>query len=404
MCESKVMVISERYWPEGGGGELATHSIINILRKLCNVSVVTGSQNIARLPGVKYIYEPLLIKWKRPIIWFNTLMLTRKRDFEKLLSDNSIVYIPKAAYPIIPYAKKMGKTVIVHLHGYMPISYTTNVLAPYEEHRYRIRQDDIMLSCMRGIKSCIGANLLWWIPRVARKWIAQADKVICVSRRHAEIISDSAPELRDKIEIAPNPLPLELINLMNKEFSKNLNEIPTFLYVGGDSYVKGFPLLLQILRELGKRGDKIRFILTNSYGPRSLRTLKALNEKYRNLEIRVVGRVTYEEILSLYKQAWALIFPSLWEETFGYAVVEASLLSTIPVSSRVGGIIEILNDTSASRFMFSLNNTAEAFEKCRTISSLSPREILALGRKLRGEMLKKFEPDVIEKKIINIFK
>jgi hypothetical protein len=29
MCESKVMVISERYWPEGGGGELATHSIIN---------------------------------------------------------------------------------------------------------------------------------------------------------------------------------------------------------------------------------------------------------------------------------------------------------------------------------------------------------------------------------------
>lgn len=50
---------------------------------------------------------------------------------------------------------------------------------------------------------------------------------------------------------------------------------------GGDSYIKGFHILLQALRELGK----------------SLEKLKRLNEKYRNLKIQVVGRIGYEKLL-----------------------------------------------------------------------------------------------------------
>ena len=138
-----VLVVTERYWPDGSGGELATHLILDILRKRFDVTVVTGTKNPSRLSGVKYIYEPLLSKREKPILWLNTLRLIRSQRFQKLLRESDAVYIPRFAFPIIPYAKKLGKKVVVHLHGYIPISYTATVLAPYEEHKHRITLDNI---------------------------------------------------------------------------------------------------------------------------------------------------------------------------------------------------------------------------------------------------------------------
>jgi len=48
----------------------------------------------------------------------------------------------------------------------------------------------------------------------------------------------------------------------------------------------------------------------------------------------------------------ALLFPSISEETFGYAAVEASMLGTIPIASNVGAIPKLLGDAIASRYFF----------------------------------------------------
>jgi glycosyltransferase involved in cell wall biosynthesis len=275
-----ILVVTERYWPDGGGGELATFLIINILRKKFNVVVVTGTRNASKASGVEYICEPLLSKREKPMLWMNTLRLINNQRFQKLLDESDIVYTPRFAFPIVPFAKKLGKKVVVHLHDYIPISYTATVLAPYEERKHRIVLDNIALECMKSIKHCVGVSLLWWLPKLARKRISQADKIICISRRQAEIVTDQAPELRDKIEVVYNPLPPEIINITPR---KELDDIPTFLYVDGDSYVKGFHILLQALSKLGKQGVKARFILAGEYKPRSLETIRQLCVKYRDI-------------------------------------------------------------------------------------------------------------------------
>jgi glycosyltransferase involved in cell wall biosynthesis len=379
MYESRILVVSERYWPDGGGGELATHLIVDILRRKLDVTVITGSKNPIQLPGVEYVYEPLLSRWEKPILWLNTLRFVKTSRFEKLVRESGIVYVPRFAFPIIPYAKKMGKRVIVHLHGYIPISYTATVLAPYEEHRRRITRDDIILECMKGAKHCIAVNLLWWLPRLARRWMAQADKIICVSRRQAEIISDLIQELRDKIEVIYNPLPFELVNI---GLGKNLDNTPTFLYVGGDSILKGFHILLQVLMELDKLGVKARFILTNSYNCGNLRILKALSEKCKNLEINVMGKVKYEEIINLHKQSWALVFLSIWEEPLPYAVTEAMRMGTIPIATSVGGIPELLQGTAAESLLINNFSSKTIVTKLQTITTLSNNEILGIGKEL----------------------
>ena len=294
----------------------------------------------------------------------------------------------------------MNKKVVVHLHDYIPISYTAVVLAPYEEHKHRIVQDDVFLECMKGFKYCLGVSLFWWLPKLARKWILQADKIICVSKRQAEIVTDQIPELRDRIEVVYNPLPPKIVN---NEPRKELDYTPTFLYVGGDSYIKGFHILLQALKELGKQGIKARFILTNRYSLRNLEILKRLSGKYRNLEIQVVGRVSYEKLLEIHKKAWALLFPSIYEETFGYAVLEASLSATIPIASRVGGVPELLGGTIAQQYTISPGSAEDLVKRVVEIFSLDANEIKVLGYKLRNEVLQRLNPSGVEKKIFEIF-
>jgi glycosyltransferase involved in cell wall biosynthesis len=397
---SSVLVVTERCWPDGSGGELATHLILDILRKEFDVTVVTGTRNPSRLPGVGYIYEPLLSKREKPILWLNTLRFAHIQRFQKLLRESDVAYIPRFAFPIIPYAKKLGKKVVVHLHDYIPISYTATVLAPYEEHKHRITLDDTMLECMKSLRHCVGVSLLWWLPKLVRKWVLQADKIICVSRRQSEIVAEQAPELRDKIKVVYNPLPPEIIRA---ESRKELDDIPTFLYVGGDSYVKGFHILLKAMKELGRQGIKARFILTNKYSRKSIKILNTLNSKYENLRIDVVGRVEYHELIKLHEKAWALIFPSIWEEPLPYAVVEAMTLGTIPIAPKVGGVSELLDDTMLESFMFAPQNSSELIEIIKKLSTFGSNEVLSLSHKLRNIALKKFDTNNISRKIAQIF-
>jgi len=253
---------------------------------------------------------------------------------------------------------------------------------------------------MKSIKHCIGVSLLWWLPKLARKWISQADKILCVSRRHAEIIADQMPELKDKIEVVYNPLPPEIINITPR---KELDDISTFLYVGGDSYVKGFHILLQALSKLSKQGVKARFILAGEYKPRSLETIRQLCFKYRNLNIQVLNRVEYEKLRELHMKVWALLFPSISEETFGYAVVEASILGTIPIASNVSVIQELLGDTAASKFLFTPNNYLELARKIVEVGSLSTGEVVSLGELIKKEISEKFSMSLIEREILETF-
>jgi len=395
-----ILVVAELYWPQGGGAELATHLIIDVLRKEFDVTVVTGSRNIEVLPGVKYVYEPLLVRLEKPVLWLNSLRLMEAERFRDLLRKHDVVYIPKYALPIIPVARKLGRKVIVHFHDYISISYTAVVLAPYEERSRRMMKDDVMMECRKGLKYCAGIGAFWWFPRLARRWVSQADKVMCVSRRQAEIIASQAPELKDKVEVIYNPLPPELANAKPR---KNLDSVPTFLYVGGNSYVKGFHVLLQALKDLGKRGIKVKFILTNKYSPRNLEILKHLSEKYRNLKIQVVGRVGYEELLEIHKKAWASLFPSIWEEPLPYAILESSVSGTIPIASAVGGVPELLGGTIAQQYMTSPGSTENLIKRIAEICSLGVNNVMVLGYKLRGEILQRLDPNRIERGIFEIF-
>lgn len=129
---TKILVVSEMYWPEGSGGILATHLVVKTLKSPpgFELTAVHGSSKPDAVNGVRYIYPGLLSARDKFRLWLNCLRLAREGWFLDLLKQHDVLYIPKYCYPLIPVAKRLGKRVVVHLHDYQPISYNANIPAP----------------------------------------------------------------------------------------------------------------------------------------------------------------------------------------------------------------------------------------------------------------------------------
>jgi glycosyltransferase involved in cell wall biosynthesis len=149
-------------------------------------------------------------------------------------------------------------------------------------------------------------------------------------------ISEGLPPLKDKpVAIYNPPPPVASIR-------KELAETPTFLYLGGESYVKGFYVLMQAIEIALREGVKARFMFTNKYSNQAQLIISRINRSYSNV-IHLTGRIPYTEVLNLYRQAWASLFPSIYEEPLPYVPIEFILLQTMPIASKVGGVPELLN-------------------------------------------------------------
>ena len=122
----KVLVLSELWYPQGGGAELATHLVIDALQKEgFKVIVLTGSEQHDRPIGVRYVPIPLLKALSKNSSLEKSLL---GRDvLASLIKEADVVYVPRLANPVIPLAKELGKKAIVHLHDYQPISYERRI-------------------------------------------------------------------------------------------------------------------------------------------------------------------------------------------------------------------------------------------------------------------------------------
>jgi len=407
MSKSRILVVSEIFWPEGGGAERATQLIVELLAQYgFKVSVVTGTKNPVKIPGVEYYATPYLRPSNRVTRWVLVKLLERNHDFLKLLKEHETLYIPLSAYPLIPLAKKRGLRVVIHLHNYMPIRYTgvkyylePDTLSIFDEIKLAVFHE---FHVNRSFWRTLAFPISYMLYYLSKLWLTRTDRIICVSHRQAELILKNIPQVADKVVVLYNPMPRELLE--NRPI-KDLDEKPTFIYVGGDSFLKGFHIVLKALKELGKQGIKARFVLANNYGIRSLETLKQLSKKYRDLEFQVVGRVKYVKLLEIHKKAWALLFPSIWEEPLPYTVLEAVLLEVLPIASKVGGIVEVLKTIGGEDFMFEPGDINGFTSIIKEIIERGSSDVTTTAKRLKNSLLSLYRSyeHAIKTKLLEVF-
>jgi glycosyltransferase involved in cell wall biosynthesis len=367
-----LLIVTPTYWPEGSGGTLATHLIIKLLSQTgrFDLTVLTGTRNPEVVPGVRFIVDPFVRFLEKR---FSIPRLVENR-YGNLVEKYDVVYAVYA-YTFIPVAKKLGKRVIVHLHDYRPISPSSIILANQADNptmlRLIIESFKVKYLERRNIKPVflnIGDAVR--TPLLA-EWVSEADTVIAVSKRHAELLAKALPTIRNKLLVVYNPPPP--VPRIKKEPANT----PTFLYLGGESYIKGFYVLMQAVKTFLKEGYKARFIFAGKYAPRSLKKFERINKLYGN-SLHVIGYVSHERTILLYREAWSLIFPSICEEPLPYVVLESLLTRTIPIASAVGGVPELFTLSELTRFLFKPGDFRSLYEKILGISMLTNKELLEL--------------------------
>jgi glycosyltransferase involved in cell wall biosynthesis len=270
----------------------------------------------AALPGAKLIKAEP--PTARPALWL--WIAKRRRWLYKLAEEHDVVYIPRYAYPMVDVAHAAGAPAVVHMHGYP--TYKSLGIA-----------DDWKLE--KGAAKLYAAVAHSAVERAVDRWLRRADAVICVSKTHCRKLAQYRPVY------VPNPPP---------------DDLPPpppprryFVYLGGDQRHKCPHLARAAARAAGMP----------------------------LIEPRGAPRPT---TLRLVASAWALLFPSCWEEPMPYAVYEALLMGVPVVAFPIGGQAELISQTPSAQFMAE-ETSPRAFIKAAIRAAAVPRQEIEKLRK-----------------------
>jgi glycosyltransferase involved in cell wall biosynthesis len=158
-------------------------------------------------------------------------------------------------------------------------------------------------------------------------------------------LSDSMPYLEPRIEVIPNGIKVE--DYDPKIETSSVSRYPTgaknLLYFGRLTEEKGVQVLLNALKFLGSRGEVLRCFVVGE-GPYR-ESLERLTQASHLDEIALfTGRVGRRTLLEFLALADVVVLPSLWDEPFPYACLEAMAMSKPVVASNVGGFPEIITE------------------------------------------------------------
>ena len=171
------------------------------------------------------------------------------------------------------------------------------------------------------------------------------------------------------IHIVPNPINPEVFHFREP---KNKSDKKVIGWVGRLEKEKNWKHFLEIASSLSETRDDIVFLIIGGYNADEsvkkdfLAMVKRLNLIAR---LKWIPYLPYDKMPGVYSLMGAtggcLVATSIIEP-FGMTVIEAMACQCPVVASRVGGFLEIIED-SKNGFLFAVNNTKEALSKIETL-------------------------------------
>ena len=141
---------------------------------------------------------------------------------------------------------------------------------------------------------------------------------------------------------------------------------------GTPSERKGFHHFEEVARRLRPRFPEADFVATSFGG---------------NVEVRGTGRLAYDDVMQVISSAYVVLAPSLWDEPFSGAVIEALASGKPVVAYDTGGMPEIIGDAGVLVHRGDVEGLTEAV---RGLLS-DPSRTVALGQAARRRAERLFD-------------
>jgi glycosyltransferase involved in cell wall biosynthesis len=218
--------------------------------------------------------------------------------------------------------------------------------------------------CLRCVLSYRRPPQLWRSTGLLARKLRHVDAVIAMSRfsrdKHQEFglpfDMDVLPYfLEDPAPSGPDRNPSEA----------SPHDRPYFLFAGRLERIKGLQDVIPLFKEY-EAAD----LLVAGDGDYAV-SLKALAQGIDR--VRFLGRIGLEELRRYYRQAIALIVPSICYETFGIILIEAFKERTPVIARRIGPFTEIVETAQGGLLFTSRDDLLEAMRRLQTDISLRER-------------------------------
>ncbi|MCZ6675082.1 MAG: glycosyltransferase family 4 protein [Verrucomicrobia bacterium] len=222
-----------------------------------------------------------------------------------------------------------------------------------------------------------------WLSQLDRAmmWrrVKKVDLILSCSEHVTDRIRQRFPVLADKCHTLFNGVDLEQFNSTSRLERETHPTKKSLLFVGRISPEKGLHVLIKAFEEVVKRfpdahlnligpkvnapfdfivpisDDKITSDLAKYYTKKAAVEVVRFEDEYYQILQRVIpdsltgkiifhGSISHDELLPYYRTADIFILPSVWEEPYGIPVVEAMMARVPIVSTKSGGIKEVVQD------------------------------------------------------------
>ncbi len=211
---------------------------------------------------------------------------------------------------------------------------------------------------------------LWRFGSLLPRMVQTLDAILCPSRFTCEKHRQEMEEMGHPEKKCGHPQVIHLPHFLPSEslveFDRTLP--PYFLAVGRLEKLKGFQTLIPVFAGY-KRAE---LWIAGEGGYES--TLRRMSRG--NPRIRFLGQRSALELRSLYRNAIALLVPSLCCEAFGLVAIEAFAQDTPAIARRLGALAEVIEDSGGGYLYSTPGELVECMERLQQDVSLRER----LGR------------------------
>ncbi|XP_060973029.1 phosphatidylinositol N-acetylglucosaminyltransferase subunit A-like [Cannabis sativa] len=310
----KILMVSDFFYPNFGGVENHIYYLAQCLIKLGH-KVVVMTHAYGNRSGVRYMTRGLKVYY---IPWTPFVMQNTLPTFYGTL-------------PIIRTILVREKISLVHGHQ----AFST------------LCHEALMHARTMGYKAVFTDHSLYGFSdvgsihmnKVLQFTLADVTQAICVSHTSKENTVLRSGLLPEKVFVIPNAVDTAMFKPAAKRLSRD--EI-VIVVISRLVYRKGADLLVEVIPEVCRLYPFVRFIVGGD-GPKRVR-LEEMREKH-SLQDRVemLGAVPHAQVRSVLVSGHIFLNSSL-TEAFCIAILEAASCGLLTVSTRVGGVPEVLPD------------------------------------------------------------
>lgn len=166
-----------------------------------------------------------------------------------------------------------------------------------------------------------------------------------------------------------------------------------YLYIGRLSPEKGINILLSAF---SKAGTQLKIA---GGGPMEMQ-IQEMAARYPNIQF--LGSKNPDEIRALISGAKALIFPSVWFETFGMVIIEAFSCGTPVIASAIGEAKHIVMD-GVNGLLFEPGDTDDLLAKLQHFEAMDNEALMSMSKGALKTYQDNYTPEQNLKKLRHVY-